>query len=115
MSEKITLFDEPTMLVETLPAQPISQSQSGVIVASWAGMFFMALGMVGLVVKPEDQQAWTSLFIQAAPLVGGLVSFGVAWWRRRRSTAPIAGAPNDPAVMGKQRAIDEAREILRGS
>src|SRR3954469_6886170 len=114
MSEKIAMLDKP-MTVITLPAAPIQQSQSGVIVASWAGMFFMALGMIGIVVKPEDQQAWTSLFIQAAPLVGGLVSFGVAWWRRRRATAPIEGAPNDPTVMAKKRSIDEARAILHGS
>jgi len=105
---------DPTT-VETLPSTPIPQTQSGVIVASWAGLFFMALGLVGVVVKPETQQAWISLFTQAAPLVGGLVAFGVTWWRRRRSVAPIAGAPNDPQVMAKKKAIEEAREILRGS
>jgi len=101
--------------VETLPAPPIPQSKSGVIVASWAGMVFMVLGLLGVAVKPETQQAWTDLAAQAAPLVGGLVAFGAAWWRRRRSVAPIAGAPNDPQVMGKKKAIEEAREILRGS
>lgn len=106
--------DEP-MTVETLPGEPIKQSKSGIVVASWAGMAFMLLGLLGIVVKPEDQKAWTDLLVQAAPLVGGLAAFCVAWWRRRRTTQPIEGAPNDPKVIAHKQAIEEVRAILRGS
>lgn len=98
--------------VQTLPSAPIPQTKSGVIVASWAGMFFMVLGLLGITVRPETQEAWTDLFTQAAPLVGGLVAFGVAWWRRRGATAPIADGPADPRVMALKKSAEEARAVL---
>jgi hypothetical protein len=109
----VSMLDEP-MTVETLPAPPIPQSKSGVVVASWAGMLFMALGLLGVVVKPETQKAWTDLFTQAAPLVGGLVAFGVTWWRRRHATAPIEGGPADPLVIAKKQEREQIRAILHG-
>lgn len=109
-----TMLDEP-MTVETLPAPPIPQSKSGVVVASWAGMLFMALGLFGVVVAPETQKAWTDLIAQAAPLVGGLVAFGVTWWRRRNATAPIKDGPADPRILAQKKASEEARAILRSS
>lgn len=95
--------------VTTLPAEPIPQLQSGTIIASWVGIIFMLLGLLGVAVRPETQSAWVNLAEQAAPLVGGLVAFLAAWWRRRRSVAPIQGAPNDPAVMGQEK----VRSLLR--
>jgi len=99
--------------VETLPAAAIPQSQSGTIIAAWVGMGFMALGLIGVAVSPETQKAWTDVIVQAAPLVGGLVAFGMAWWRRRSSTAPIQGGPADPRVMAQKAATEQARAILR--
>lgn len=105
---------EPITTVEALPAEPIQQTQSGVIIASWAGIVFMALGLFGVAVKPETQRAWVELVTQAAPLVGGLVAFCVTWWRRRRTIAPIVGAPNDPQVIAKKQEMEQVRAILHG-
>lgn len=95
--------------VKTLLSEPIPQSQSGVIIASWMGILFMALGLVGVAVKPETQSAWTDLAIQAAPLVGGLVAFVVAWVRRRSAKAPIEGGSADPKVLAQEQIRSELR------
>jgi hypothetical protein len=92
----------PTVQVETLPAPPIPQRKSGTIVASWVGLLFMLLGLLGVVVRPETQAGWTDLAEQAAPLIGGLIAFLVTWWRRRHAIQPIVGAPNDPNVLAQQ-------------
>lgn len=96
--------------VETLPAPAIPQRKSGTIIAAWVGMGFMFLGLLGVVVKPETQAAWTDVIERAAPLIGGLASLGFAWWRRVHATQPIEGGSGDPAVMERE----VIRDLLHG-
>jgi hypothetical protein len=105
------LRSNPKVTVETFPAEPIKQSQSGVIQWSWAGLAMTIIGFGLAATKlSADQQKTVKDFAELLlPYVGVGVGFLATWYHRVKATQAIKGGSADPQVMAQKIVGDRVR------
>ena len=102
----------PKIVVETLPAEAISQSKSGVVQWSWAGLVMTVVGAALAATKlSADQQKTVSDFVEfLLPYAGIAVGFLATWYHRRQATQPIKGGPADAQVIARKEMLKTIHE-----
>ena len=105
------LRSNPKITVETLPAEPIPQSKSGVIQWSWAGLVMTAIGFALSATKlsQDQQKSILSAAETLLPYVGIAAGFVATWYHRRKTSQPIKGGSADPQVMAQKIVGDRIR------
>lgn len=102
--------ERPSLVVETFPAEPINQSQSGTIKASWVGLVFAALAVAGVTFTDAQKNTILEMIVIIAPIIGSAIAHLVAWRKRVTANAAIKGGPADSQVMARE----EVRRTLYG-
>ena len=108
------LRSNPKVTVETLPGEPISQSKSGVVQWSWAGLVMSVIGFGLAATKlSADQQKTVKDFVELLlPYMGIAVGFLATWYHRVKATQPIKGGSADPQVIAQKIVGDRVRGKL---